>query len=250
MSDMSASPERVLIVMPAFNESEVIASVVEEVRSTLPGATVLVVNDGSRDDTSAIARGAGARVLELPFNLGVGGAMRLGFRYARDNGFPVAVQLDSDGQHNPADVPALVAMLDLGSGEGVDVAVGARFAGSGDYSVSGPRKWAMRFLSSTLSTALGTSLSDTTSGFKAHGPRAVDLFALDYPAEYLGDTIESMVIGHRSGLRYGQLGVTMRERAGGTPSHNPLKSAIYLGRAFLALTIAFMRPKEKERPTA
>ena len=250
MSDMSSSFERVLIVMPAFNEAEVIGGVVSEVRATLPSATVLVVNDGSRDDTSAIAREAGARVLELPFNLGVGGAMRLGFRYARDNGFPVAVQLDSDGQHNPVDVPALVAMLDRGDGEGVDVAVGARFAGSGEYTVRGPRKWAMRFLSSTLSAALGTKLTDTTSGFKAHGPRAIKLFAIDYPAEYLGDTIESMVIGHRSGLRYGQLGVTMRERAGGTPSHNPLKSAVYLGRAFLALAIAFMRPKQKARPTA
>lgn len=238
MANMAFPLERVLIVMPAFNEEEVIASVVREVRETLPGAEVLVVNDGSSDSTTAQARGAGARVLELPFNLGVGGAMRLGFRYADTNGFPVAVQLDSDGQHNPADVPALVALLDQ-----ADVAIGARFTEGDEYEVRGPRKWAMRFLSTVLSRALGVKLTDTTSGFKAHGPRAIRLFANDYPAEYLGDTIESLVIGHRAGLQFTQLGVSMRERAGGTPSHNPLKSAVYLGRAFFALAIAFLRPK-------
>lgn len=238
MTDMVFPLERVLIVMPAFNEEEVIASVVREVRETLPGAEVLVVNDGSSDATTAEARGAGARVLELPFNLGVGGAMRLGFRYADANGFPVAVQLDSDGQHDPAGVPALVALLDE-----ADVAIGARFTEGDDYEVRGPRKWAMRFLSGVLSRALGVKLTDTTSGFKAHGPRAIRLFADNYPAEYLGDTIESLVIGHRAGLRFAQLGVAMRERAGGTPSHNPLKSAVYLGRAFFALAIAFLRPK-------
>ncbi len=235
---MVYSLDQVLIVMPAFNEAEVIAQVIAEVRLTLPGVSVLVVSDGSTDETVAVARAAGARVLELPFNLGVGGAMRLGFRYAQENGFPVAVQLDSDGQHNPADVPALVAQL-----EANDVVIGARFAGEGDYSVRGPRKWAMRFLSGTLSGALSTRLTDTTSGFKAHGPRAIALYAQDFPAEYLGDTIEALVTGHRGGLRFGQIGVAMRERAGGTPSHNQWKSAVYLGRAFFALAIAFLRPR-------
>ncbi|MFE1645652.1 glycosyltransferase family 2 protein [Microbacterium sp. P01] len=235
---MVYSLDQVLVVMPAFNEAEVIAQVINEVRETLPGVHVLVVNDGSTDTTVEQARAAGARVLELPFNLGVGGAMRLGFRYALENGIPAAVQLDSDGQHNPADVPALIGQL-----ASYDVAIGARFAGEGDYAVRGPRRWAMRFLSGTLSRALGTELTDTTSGFKAHGPRAIALYAQDFPAEYLGDTIESLVIGHREGLRFTQVGVAMRERAGGRPSHNQLKSAIYLGRAFFALVIAFLRPR-------
>ncbi len=228
---------RVLIVMPALNEEEALSQVILEVRAKLPESTVLVVNDGSTDRTSEVARAAGAEVLELPFNLGVGGAMRLGFRYAVEQGFPVVVQLDSDGQHPAAEVPALVSLLD-----DVDVAIGARFAGVGDYQVRGPRKWAMQVLSTTLSALVGTKLTDTTSGFKAHGPRAVALFARDYPAEYLGDTIESLVIGHRAGLRFAQHGVTMRERVAGTPSQNPWKSTIYLGRAFFALCIAFLRP--------
>ncbi|MGP6171511.1 glycosyltransferase family 2 protein [Microbacterium sp. A204] len=230
--------DQVLIIMPAYNESEVIERVISEVRATLPEVRILVVSDGSTDGTVAAARAAGAQVLELPFNLGVGGAMRLGFRFAVDNGIPVAVQLDSDGQHNPNDVPALVAQL-----VDHDVVIGARFSGTGDYSVRGPRRWAMKFLSGTLSRALGTRLTDTTSGFKAHGPRAVALFARDFPAEYLGDTVESLVTGHRGGLSFTQVGVAMRERAGGTPSHNPLKSAVYLGRAFFALLIAFLRPR-------
>lgn len=242
---MSYSLDQTLIVMPAWNEAEVIASVIDEVHAKVPGATVLVVNDGSTDATTAVARAAGARVLELPFNLGVGGAMRLGFRFAEENGFPVAVQLDSDGQHDPANVADLVAMLDR-----VDVAIGARFAGTDDYAVRGPRKWAMRFLSAILSRALHTKLSDTTSGFKAHGPKAIKLFARDYPAEYLGDTIEALVIGHHAGLKFGQLSVTMRERAGGVPSHNPIKSAVYLVRAFAALVIAFLRPHTEASLTA
>ena len=230
--------DQVLVVMPAFNEAAVIARVIAEVRAILPGVHVLVVSDGSTDRTVAVARGAGAQVLELPFNLGVGGAMRLGFRYAVENHYPVTVQLDSDGQHNAADVPALVEQLNEH-----DVVIGARFAGEGDYTVRGARKWAMRFLSRILSTALATNLTDTTSGFKAHGPRAVALFAQDFPAEYLGDTIESLVTGHRGGLTFTQVGVAMRERAEGSPSHNQLKSAVYLGRAFFALMIAFLRPR-------
>lgn len=236
---MSFALDRVLIVMPALNEAEVIEQVIDEVKTELPAATVLVIDDGSSDGTAIIARRAGARVLVLPFNLGVGGAMRLGFKYALREGYPVVVQLDSDGQHKPADVPDLVKLLDS-----ADVVIGARFAGAGDYEVRGPRKWAMRFLSAVLSKGTNTVLTDTTSGFKAHGPAAVDIFAREYPAEYLGDTIESLVIGHRAGLKYMQLGVQMRERVGGVPSQNPWKSTIYLSRAFFALMIAFMRPKQ------
>lgn len=234
---MPTSLDRVLIVMPALNEEEAIAQVIAEVQRALPTSTILVVNDGSTDNTAGEARRAGAEVLELPFNLGVGGAMRLGFKYAIARNYPVVVQLDSDGQHPAEEVGALVAKLDS-----ADVVIGARFAGAGDYRVQGPRKWAMQFLSKTLSASLRTKLTDTTSGFKAHGPKAVAVFAQDYPAEYLGDTIEALVIGHRSGLRFAQHGVTMRERAGGTPSQNPWKSTVYLGRAFLALCIAFLRP--------
>ncbi|NTW40859.1 MAG: glycosyltransferase family 2 protein, partial [Cellulomonadaceae bacterium] len=200
---MSRKPGRdLLIVVPAWNEEETIASVLAEIAREVPEADVLVVSDGSRDRTAHVVRAAGLPVLDLPFNLGVGGAMRAGFRYAVRKGYRVVVQVDADGQHNPADVPRLVRALDA---ESADIAIAARFAGSESYKIRGPRRWAMRVLSGTISRIAGTRLADTTSGFKAHGPRALHLFAEDYPAEYLGDTIEALVIAARSGLRITQV---------------------------------------------
>ena len=234
---MLTAVERTLIVMPAFNEEASVGEVVREVFGKLPGASVLVVDDGSSDSTTAVARRAGARVVTLPFNLGVGGAMRTGFRFAIDNGFANVVQIDSDGQHNPSDVPRLLEAL-----ESADLVIGARFAGEGDYAVSGPRQWAMKVLSAVLSRTVGTKLTDTTSGFRASGPRCVTLFATHYPAEYLGDTIEAIVIAARAECVVRQAPVSMRARAGGTPSHNPFKAAAYLGRVAIALVFAFIRP--------
>ncbi|ROS57248.1 glycosyltransferase family 2 protein [Frigoribacterium sp. PhB118] len=234
---MSSALAQTLIVMPAYNEEDVVADVVTEVFDKLPGVTVLVVNDGSRDDTVARARSAGATVLDLPFNLGVGGAMRTGFKYAQQHGFRYVVQVDSDGQHDPSGVPLILDAL-----ASVDVAIGARFAGEGDYQVTGPRRWAMVVLAAVIGRIARTKLTDTTSGFRGAGPRAIGIFAQHYPAEYLGDTVESLVLAARAGCSISQVPVSMRPRAGGTPSHNPVKAAVYLGRAGLALIIALWRP--------
>lgn len=237
ISAMPPSLTRTLIVLPAFNEQQSVGDVVREVLVKLPGVACLVVDDGSKDETSRVAARAGARVARLPFNLGVGGAMRLGFKYALENGFEAVVQVDADGQHDPAGVPQLLASLDE-----ADVVLGARFAGKGDYTVRGPRRWAMLVLAKSISRLARTRLTDTTSGFKAAGPRAVRLFAENYPAEYLGDTIEALVIAARAGCTIRQVPAAMRERAGGQPSHNPVKSAVYLIRAAVALVFALMRP--------
>jgi len=234
---MAFDYSQTLVVMPAFNEQESVASVVREVQQKLPGIAVLVVDDGSSDATTKVAIEAGALVATLPFNLGVGGAMRTGFRFAVENGFSNVIQIDSDGQHDPQSVPSLLEAL-----ERADLVLGARFAGEGDYRVRGPRAWAMRFLSVVLSGITRTKLSDTTSGYRASGPSAVALFAAQYPAEYLGDTIEALVLASRAGLVISQVPVAMRPRAGGVPSHNPIRSAAYLGRAMLALVFALMRP--------
>jgi len=167
-------------VVPAYQEQDCIAQVVTEVRAALPLACVLVVEDASRDATRAQALAAHANVLSLPINLGVGGAMRAGFRYAMRNGFDTVVQVDGDGQHDPAEVADLVRELD-----GADLVIGARFAGAGAYRTTGPRRWAMRVLSLSMSRRAGTLLTDTTSGFRASGPKAVALFTRNYPAEYL-----------------------------------------------------------------
>ncbi|MEU0551723.1 glycosyltransferase family 2 protein [Micromonospora sp. DT44] len=228
--------KRVLIIIPALNESGSIADVVGEVRGELPGVDVLVVDDGSTDRTAAVAAAAGARVAKLPYNLGVGGAMRLGYRYARDHDYDVAIQIDADGQHDPRYVPKLVDLLD-----DTDLVIGARFAGEGDYSVRGPRRWAMVMLSGVLSRVARTKLTDTTSGFRAANRRVIDMFATWYPVEYLGDTVETLVHTARRGYTIRQVPVAMRKRMAGTPSHSPAKAMIYLGRAFAVLTLALIR---------
>jgi glycosyltransferase involved in cell wall biosynthesis len=176
-------------------------------------------------------------VATLPFNLGVGGAMRVGFRYALEHGMGAVVQVDADGQHDPAGVPALLDGL-----ADADLVLGARFAGEGEYRMRGPRRWASVVLAAILSRTSRARLTDTTSGFRASGPRAIALFAHHYPAEYLGDTIESLVIASRAGLRIRQVPVAMRSRAGGTPSHNPLRATLYLARVGMALAFAYVRP--------
>lgn len=238
---MTDSKNRVLVLIPAWNEEEVLGSVLEEVKRTVSSyADVLVVSDGSTDSTAMIARDAGVAVLDLPLNLGVGGAMRAGYLYALRNGYDYAVQLDADGQHDPSEIPSL---LEHCTATGADIVIGARFAGKGEYSVRGPRQWAMKLLSLALSAVCGTKLTDTTSGFKLSDRRAIVLFSRNYPAEYLGDTIEALVIASRHGLLVRQTAVEMRPRAGGEPSHNPIKSAKFLIRAVLALGIALSRPR-------
>ncbi|MGC4868760.1 glycosyltransferase family 2 protein [Micromonospora sp. DT53] len=228
--------KRTLIIIPALNESGSIADVVGEIRGELPGVDVLVVDDGSTDRTAAVAAAAGALVAKLPYNLGVGGAMRLGYRYARDHDYEVAIQIDADGQHDPRYVPKLVDLLDDN-----DLVIGARFAGEGDYKVGGPRRWAMVMLSAVLSRVAHTKLTDTTSGFRAANRRVIEMFATWYPAEYLGDTVETLVHTARRGYRIRQVPVAMRKRMAGTPSHSPARAMIYLGRAFAVLTLALIR---------
>lgn len=233
----NAPAVRALIVVPAWNEQLTVGDTVREILAATPHLQVLVVSDGSTDHTAEIARSAGALVLELPFNLGVGGAMRAGFRYAVRHGYEAVVQVDADGQHDPNEVPALLAKLDE-----ADVVIGARFSDRSDeYRVRGPRKWAMVVMSKVLSMIAKTKLTDATSGFKATGGRALPVFAEHYPVEYLGDTIESLVIALRVGCKVTQVPARMRPRRGGNPSHRPIKSMIYLFRAGFALLLALIR---------
>lgn len=233
---MITPPPRLLVIMPAWNEEETVGSTVTELLSTMPEADVLVVDDGSRDATAQVARAAGASVLSLPYNLGVGGAMRAGYKYARRFDYDRAIQVDADGQHDPRDIPLVLEGLDR-----ADISIGARFADRGSYTVTGPRRWAMIFLAAVISKVAGTRLTDVTSGFRAANRRGIEQYCQHYPAEYLGDTIDSLVVALRSGLTVTQVGVEMRPRQGGTPSANPLKAAIYLARSVSAVFFALTR---------
>ncbi|MET4093478.1 glycosyltransferase family 2 protein [Arthrobacter sp. UYCu712] len=234
---MSRPPfTRALVIMPAWNEAESVAATVREVLAQPVSYDVLVVNDGSTDATSAAAAAAGAQVLELPFNIGVGGAMRAGFKYAQRHGYDAVIQVDADGQHDPRDIQRVLDGL-----AHADISIGARFADKGNYVVRGPRKWAMVFLARVISAMAGKKLTDVTSGFKAANSRGISQFIDHYPAEYLGDTIDSLVVAIKSGCVVTQVPVEMRPRQGGQPSHNPAKAAVYLGRSVFALLFALTR---------
>ncbi|MCP1429497.1 glycosyltransferase involved in cell wall biosynthesis [Microbacterium foliorum] len=233
---MGSASERLIIIVPAWNEANNVGTTVAEIRSALPSADVVVVDDGSTDETGAVAREAGADVLTLPYNMGVGGAMRTGFAYAQRHGYDRAIQVDADGQHNPEDITRILTGLDS-----ADISIGARFADVGSYQASGPRRWAMVFLAGAISRIAGTKLTDVTSGFRAANRRAIDQYVSYYPAEYLGDTIDSLVAALHANLTVTQVAVAMRPRMSGNPSQGFAGSAIYLARSVFAMTLAVVR---------
>lgn len=233
---MITASDRVLVIVPAWNEAGIVGTTVQEILATGAPYDVVVVDDGSTDETAAQAREAGAIVLPLPFNMGVGGAMRTGFTYAQRHGYQRAIQVDADGQHNPSDIAKVLSGLAQ-----ADISIGARFAEVGDYDARGPRRWAMKFLAGTVSRVAHTKLTDVTSGFRAANVRAINQYVHYYPAEYLGDTVDSLVSALHAGLTVTQVPVAMRPRAHGKPSQNPLGAAVYLLRSVFALSLALMR---------
>ena len=225
---MNSAWPRLLVMIPALNEEETIAAVVADARKHLSG-DVLVVDDGSTDRTALRATEAGATVLSLPYNLGVGGALRTALRYASDHGYNRVVQLDGDGQHDALEARRLLATLE----EGYDLVVGSRFAAG--YDVGHSRRATMRMLSSIVSRRLGGPITDTTSGFRAMGPAAIDLFSRHYPVDYLSDTVEALLLAGSSGLRVTEIDVAMHPRQGGVPSSSGLKGVYHLTRLMLAI---------------
>jgi hypothetical protein len=232
----------VLVVLPAYNEQEAVGGVVRAVREL--GYPACVVDDGSRDRTSEAAREAGADVVRLPFNLGVGGALRAGFRHALLRGYDVVVQVDADGQHDVRDIPALVRELQH---SGADMVVGSRFGHEEvDYPVSWSRRLAMRVLALRATRATGATLTDATSGFRAIGPTLLERFAFEYPVEYLGDTVEALIIAGEHGATATEHPVRMMIRSTGRPSAGPLASVWYVLRVMLAIEL--MRGRRAEPP--
>lgn len=230
------------MAIPAWNEEASITEVIEKVRTHQPDVDILVVDDGSTDATASSAEEAGATVISLPFNVGVGGAMRTAFLYAKREGYRAIVQVDADGQHDPADLDRVLGGLD-----DADIVVGTRFHPDSMYFVGGPRRWAMVLLSKALSFMNKGTISDPTSGFRSAGPRAIALFALEYPADYLGDTVGSLAIAIRKGLVIHETPVTMYFRQFGRPSKNALWSALYLGRASLAIIATGLKGNQVPR---
>lgn len=223
---------RTLVIIPALNERESIADVILGLGEHMPEVDVVVVDDGSTDDTAKVAAAAGAHVVRLPFNLGVGGALRAGLKYAARNGYDRAVQVDADGQHDCAHVRALLIAID----QGAELAVGSRFTtGSGDYEVGRIRQFAMRIMSWLVTLLLAQRIADTTSGFRAFGPKSIELLADRYPRDYLSDTIETLLLIGYAGLPIVEVPVQMHDRAGGMPSARNIRLAYHFLRMLVVI---------------
>jgi glycosyltransferase involved in cell wall biosynthesis len=205
-----------------------------------------VVDDGSTDATVSVARAAGARVVRLPFNLGVGGAVRAGLRWAEQRGYDRAVVVDADGQHDAHGVPALIDALDAGA----DLAIGSRFApGADPYRVGAVRASGMRLLRVVVRIVSGLRLTDVTSGFRAFDRPVLELLAREYPAEYLADTVEALLMVAYAGFRIDEVPVAMRPRAGGRPSSRSLPLAANYLRLLIAILSAGYRHTRQRKDT-
>jgi glycosyltransferase involved in cell wall biosynthesis len=229
--------DRLVAVVPAWNEAGAIGGVVDEIRAFDARIDVVVVDDASTDDTVDVARAHGAKVLALPFNVGIGGAVQTGFRYARDEGYEIAVRLDGDGQHAAEELGKLLAPIRAGD---ADLVIGSRFVDpAGTYRPPFARRMGIRVFARLVSLLGGQKVTDTTSGFSALDRTAIELFATEYPHDY--PEVESTLVALRSGLRLAQVQVDMRERQAGTSSITFVRSLYYIVKVMLALLVASMR---------
>jgi len=224
--------ERILIIIPAFNEEGAVGKVVERVKAHLPEADNLVVNDGSTDLTSEKAKVSGAKVLELPFNLGIGGAMQAGYKYAFERGYDIAIQVDGDGQHDPKEINKLLHTL---KEKGVDMVIGSRFIGESEFKSSRMRRIGIAIFSKVISRIVGQKITDPTSGFRAANQRAIQLFALDYPQDY--PEPEVLILLHQYGLKIAEVPVGMAKRHTGESSITMIRSIYYMVKVLLAIFI-------------
>jgi len=227
---------KTLIIVPAYNEEESLPGVVRDLREYVPSADLLVVNDGSSDATARIARQLGIVVLELPFNLGIGGAVQAGYLYAERNAYDIAVQFDGDGQHRAKEVDKLLRLIKTGE---ADLVVGSRFMVSGGYKSPIFRRMGIGLFSFVLSRVLDMTVTDSTSGFRAANRRVIEFFARTYPDDY--PEVESLVLLHKVNLRMTEVAVAMSERTGGRSSITPMRSVYYMTKVLMAIFIDLMK---------
>jgi len=227
---------RILIIVPAYNEEESLPGVIDDLRKHIPTADVVVVNDGSRDATARIAQDMGVKTLDLPFNLGIGGAVQAGYVYAERQGYDAAVQFDGDGQHVGMEISKLLRPLEDGI---ADIVIGSRFLVPGAYKAPLFRSLGIRIFSFTLSRVLTTAVTDSTSGFRAANRKAIVFFARMYPDDY--PEVESLVLAHKMKFRMIEVAVTMRERTYGKSSITPLRSVYYMTKVLMAIFIDLLK---------
>ena len=228
---------RVLIIIPAYNEAESIGAVLASLREHAPDYDVLVIDDGSTDETAQIvAQAGGAHLIRMPYNIGIGAAVQTGFKYAVNQGYDVAVQCDADGQHPAYEIPSLVKRVEQGD---VDLVIGSRYVADSDYVPSLSRRVGKSILSRLVDAMIGGGITDTTSGFRAANRRALSLFARHYPDDY--PEAEALVILHRAGLASAEIPVDMSPRQGGRTSIRAPQALYYMVKVALAIFVDMFR---------
>ena len=231
---MTILEENVLIIVPAYNEAGSIAEVLNDLKSF--NYDVLVVSDGSSDSTCDIARGKGVRVLELPINLGVGGALRAGFRFAVKEKYTAVVQIDADGQHPADEIANLITAANCNQAQ---LVIGSRFLSDGtSMKVGVTRRLVMRALARSSSRATGTNITDTTSGFRIICEPLLTKYSISFPKNYLGDTYEAVVAAGRSGYKVMEIPAALRERTSGESTASIAQSVRFTAKG---IVVALLR---------
>ncbi len=232
---------KALVIIPAYNEEKNIAGLLDRLKVACPEYDVVVVNDCSSDNTRRLCRESGANVIDLPVNLGIGGAVQSGFKYALYNDYDFAVQVDGDGQHDPK----YISLLLSGLGENSNLCIGSRFIDGEGFQSSAIRRLGIRYFSTLIYIFTNQRIKDPTSGFRACDRRAIQLFAADYPRDY--PEPESIVNASRQGLKVSELPVVMNRREGGKTSITSSRSIYYMIKVSLAIIIAsFFRSGKME----
>ncbi|MFQ5708460.1 MAG: glycosyltransferase family 2 protein [bacterium] len=233
---------KVLIIIPAFNEERNIASVIHSIQKDCPKHDIVVINDGSSDSTAELAEKCGVPVISLPFNLGIGGAVQTGLLYADRNGYDVAIQLDADGQHKSEEVEKLTSLIEQNN---CDMVMGSRFLADVNYSSTFMRRLGNRIFSFLIALVAGQSFADSTSGFRAFGRKAIEFLSEHYPIDF--PEPESLVLLKRNGFKINEVSVSMRERQGGESSVTRFKAVYFMISISIAILIdALKRPLRKE----
>ncbi|MCX7781265.1 MAG: glycosyltransferase family 2 protein [Negativicutes bacterium] len=229
----------ILIVIPAFNEQNNILRVIRDIEESIPEADILVINDCSVDKTSSVARLAeGVKVVDLPCNLGIGGAVQTGFKYAYAQGYQYMVQIDGDGQHIPQEVSKLVAVMQQ---SGCDMVIGSRFLDIRSYRPPLARRLGIKLFYLLFKVLINTKVTDSTSGFRLYNRKSIEILSRIYPADY--PEPDAIVVLKKHGLQIREVGVRMREREHGHSSITAIKSPYYMAKVILSILFSCTRTR-------
>jgi hypothetical protein len=240
MINMEKRSLKVLVIVPAHNEEKSLGTVLDEIREKAPFADVVVVNDGSTDGTAEVARKHDVEVLSLPLNLGIGGAVQTGFKYAAMKGYDVTVQVDADGQHDPSYLNPLLISLIEGK---ADIVIGSRYLNDDRVEMPWIRCIGIKYFSWLASKIIGHKITDCSSGYRALNAKAIKLFSENYPIDF--PDAEALIVAHKAGLKIAELPVKFRKRNAGKSSLHLLRLIYYPIKETLA--IAMLLTKRKER---